>query len=114
MNNVFYVQLEQLCSKSGLSISTFVTDKLHMSKGNIKSWKDGSTPSIKVLQKIADYFGVTTDYLLNGQKDKPPVETRSLSDIENEILTIYSNLPEDKKQAFMTVARSLKSQSKDK
>lgn len=33
----------------------------------LSNWKSGrSTPTTKTLQKIADYFGVTIDYLMNG------------------------------------------------
>lgn len=65
---MFYMQLEQLCAKNNISISTFVVDKLHMSKGNIAGWRKGQVPSANTIKKIADYFDVTTDYLLTGKK----------------------------------------------
>lgn len=67
---MFYMQLEQLCAKNNISISTFVVDKLHMSKGNIAGWRKGQVPSANTIKKIADYFGVTTDYLLTGKKQE--------------------------------------------
>lgn len=37
----------------------------------LSNWKSGkSTPATKTLQKLADYFGVTIDYLLTGKEDK--------------------------------------------
>ncbi len=30
----------------------------------ITNWKDGNNPKIEHLKKVADYFGVTVDYLL--------------------------------------------------
>lgn len=34
----------------------------------LSNWKSGrSTPTTKTLQKIADYFGVTIDYLMTGK-----------------------------------------------
>ena len=85
----------------------------------VDSWKRGNSKGfLKILPKLSKLFGVSTDYLLgNEQKNKPLAEARNLSDIENEILSIFHSLPEDKKQAFITVARSLKSptnNSKDK
>lgn len=82
----------------------------------VNDWKRGKSSSyLKMLPKLSDLFDVSTDYLLgNEQRKRPSTEVESLSDIENEILEIYHSLPEDKKQAFITVARSLKSQSKDK
>lgn len=36
----------------------------------LSNWKSGrSTPTTKTLQKIADYFGVTIDYLMNGTSE---------------------------------------------
>ena len=29
-------------------------------------WKSGSSPDLETAQKIADFFGVTIDYLVNG------------------------------------------------
>ena len=46
---------------------------LGISAGNITEWKKGrSAPSAGVLPKIADYFGVTTDYLLGKTDEKKP------------------------------------------
>lgn len=40
-------------------------------KSTFTDWKNGrSTPKIDKLQKIADYFGVTTDYLMGNEDDE--------------------------------------------
>ena len=45
---------------------------------SLSNWKSGrNTPSTKTLQKIADYFGVTVDYLMTGQEDSSPKEKSS-------------------------------------
>ena len=50
-----------------------MADSIGISNGNISDWKSGkSKPSITVLPKIADYLGVSTDYLL-GRTDNPEV-----------------------------------------
>ena len=111
----FTDRIISLIDKRGITKNKLLVD-LKLSKNSFVNWQErGTIPSGETLSKIAAYFNVTTDYLLgNEQKNKPSAEAESLSDIENEILRIYHSLPEDKKQAFMTVARSLKSQSKDK
>lgn len=45
-----------------------------ISTATMTDWKKGrSTPKIDKLQKIADYFGVSVDYLLGGEpKEKIP------------------------------------------
>ncbi|MDR7815140.1 helix-turn-helix domain-containing protein [Lacrimispora sp.] len=42
----------------------------------LSNWKSGrSTPSAKTLQKIADYFGVTVDYLMTGKGESEKKES---------------------------------------
>lgn len=49
-----------------------LTDDLGISKNSFQYWeKNGNIPSGAILQKIADYFGVSTDYLL-GRDEKAP------------------------------------------
>ena len=40
-----------------------------ISNGQIRRW-DFSSPKAENLEKVADYFGVTTDYLLGREKKK--------------------------------------------
>ena len=115
---MFYDKFAKLCDEKNISPSRAGLS-IGVSKTSVMRWKNnGVIPKLDTLNKLADYFDVSVDYLLgNEQKEKPLAEARDLSDIENEILTIFHSLPEDKKQAFMTVARSLKSptnNSKDK
>lgn len=43
-----------------------------ISTGSLSDWKNGrSSPKIDKLKKIADYFGVSVDYLLGGNEEKP-------------------------------------------
>ncbi len=56
---------------------TAVGNELGLSRGNISYWKKtGAAPGGTVLQKIADYFGVTTDYLLTGDAPVVAYETK--------------------------------------
>ena len=63
--------------------------------GNVSDWKKGRClPSIKVLPKIADYFGVTTDYLL-GQAEAVPAINE-----ETKVMIAYSRASEEVKHAI--------------
>ena len=57
---------------------------LGMSRSFMTELRKGRAKSIKAetAQKIADYFGVSTDYLLGKETEKAPAETgkRSISD----------------------------------
>jgi transcriptional regulator with XRE-family HTH domain len=48
-------------------------------QSTLSAWKRGkSTPKLNKLQIIADYLGVSVDYLLgeNGKKNKPTIDDR--------------------------------------
>lgn len=52
--------------------------KLQVSKQAVSNWEnDNIQPSIDMLIRLADTFGVTTDYLL-GREDIPRLETRGI------------------------------------
>ena len=61
--------IKALCKANGISMNQLETD-LHFGKGYI-SKLDKSTPNTIKIQKIADYFEVSVDYLMTGES---PVE----------------------------------------
>ena len=62
-----YDVFENLCKKKGVR-PYHVSLETGVSTATISSWKTGRyTPKTEKLQKLADYFGVTVDYLLTGE-----------------------------------------------
>ena len=58
-----YEIFEQLLQKHGVSAYR-VSKEAGVTQTALSNWKNGrNTPSTATLQKIADYFGVTIDYL---------------------------------------------------
>lgn len=48
-----------------------LADKLGVAKQSVSNWEnDNIMPSVEMLEKIADFFGVSTDYLLGREKKK--------------------------------------------
>lgn len=77
---MFFDVYASLCKSKGKKPSV-VAAELGINKSNVSNWKNnGYTPRGEVLQRIADYFGVTTDYLLG--KENAPAESgkRAISD----------------------------------
>ena len=58
-----------LCNSKGES-PTAVCKALGLSAATFSCWTDDSVPRRATLQRMADYFGVTVDYLL-GKEKKP-------------------------------------------
>jgi repressor LexA len=63
---MFWENFTKLCSDLGTS-PTQVTKELDIAAGSITKWKNGSAPRASTLRKIADYFGVTVEYLLGNE-----------------------------------------------
>ena len=82
-----YDKFCDLCSQKGVSPSKAAMDA-GFSKSLISKWKSKQeiVPSSEVLQKIADYFGVSVDYLLG--KEKQPTDGE-LSDEEKAMLDLF-------------------------
>lgn len=71
---MFYDLFCELCSKKGVSV-TKATVEIGLSRTIGSAWKKrGLTPKGDTLQKIADYFDVTTDYLLGAETGKKPIQ----------------------------------------
>ena len=70
---MFWERLTQLCARQGTT-PTAVINSLNLSRSSVTYWKHGSAPKGETLQRIADYFNVSVDYLLGYQS--PTVATR--------------------------------------
>ena len=62
--------VKDLCEKQGISLNT-LEEKLELGKNSLYGLKRNQ-PSAERLQQIADYFNVSTDYLL-GRTDNPNI-----------------------------------------
>lgn len=70
---MFYDLYCDLCKRKGVT-PTRAAIEIGLSKSTPTAWKKQEiTPQAAQLQKIADYFGVSTDYLLGGKTEKPLV-----------------------------------------
>lgn len=81
-----YEIFEQLLQKNGISAYR-VSKEAGVTQTALSNWKNGrNTPSTQTLQKIADYFGVSIDYLMTGKesdKKEPQLNPKDQKDIEN-------------------------------
>ena len=85
---MFWDNFLRLCEKANKSPNAVGAD-LGYSSGSITAWKQGRVPKWATVSKIADYFGVTTDYLLGttDQKEKPSSEDEELTEYLEELKT---------------------------
>ena len=66
----FWVNFENLCKEKNIKPSQLAT-YINVTPSAITGWKKGSPPNGERLLAIADYFGVSTDYLLGRSGSDP-------------------------------------------
>lgn len=129
--NIFYT-IKDLCNKNNITIFE-LERKIKVSRGILYTWKK-SSPSVEKVKKIAEYFNVSIDYLLNhkieendvvkidNEKDKQVIiKFLSLSDKHNKIkiegLVDYFSSKEqehkDYEQEFIKILKSSRSIQRD-
>lgn len=64
---------------------------LNFSNGSLRKWET-STPSGDKIEKIADYFNVSTDYLL-GRTDNPTIANKKNNSFSKAKKSMLRNLP---------------------
>lgn len=68
MNKPRVDRIEQLCNDHGLYVTT-LEERIAIAKGSVRSWRNVN-PSIDKIIKVANYFGVSTDYIMGRSDSK--------------------------------------------
>ena len=80
-----------------------VARETEITKSTFTDWKNGrSVPGSEKMKKIAEYFGVTVDYILTGENPEIP----SFEPEHLELIELYSKLKTEQKSAIMNLLRS--------
>lgn len=76
---MFFDILSDLCAQKG--ISTYkAAQAVGRNRSIVAKWKTGAVPGGPTLEALADFFGVTTDYLLGIENAPTPEGARQISD----------------------------------
>lgn len=76
---MFFERFQALCDEKKISVYKACTD-IGLNRSAVAKWKSGSKPNGTTAGKLADYFGVTTDYLLgkSDQRDEKKVSDEDI------------------------------------
>lgn len=74
-----YERVQRLAKNQGLSVRE-LGNKLNIGPTTLYKWKK-QTPKSDILIKVADFFGVSTDYLLGRSDDKYDLSPQEKIDI---------------------------------
>ena len=84
-------RIQQLCKQFGISMNQ-LEDQLGFGKGYI-SKLGKSTPNVTKIQKIAEFFGVSVDYLMTGEDStKTELSAKDERDIAKDLNNIMKKL----------------------
>lgn len=89
-----------------------VSKETGVAQTTLSDWKRGrSTPKSDNMKKIADYFGVTVDYLMTGKNEQPKEKKNPYSDLKGIYLSYAKEAqdsgidPDDIRLAIDTIKR---------
>lgn len=121
---MFYDTFLYLCNQNNISPSAAALD-MGFQKSVVTRWKGGTIPRDANLQKVADYFGVSVDYLLNGEtKKSPAVKTEDdelseyLEELKNReemrmLFSLAKNATKEDVQRAVAIIEALRGQKGD-
>ncbi|HAP3051883.1 TPA: helix-turn-helix transcriptional regulator [Enterococcus faecalis] len=95
---ITFDRVKSLADNNNISIVE-LEKKLGFSKNSLYSWKKNK-PSIDKLNIVADYFGVTTDYLL-GRTETPQFTSKDERDIQHMLDDMINGLSDKNSLAYM-------------
>jgi transcriptional regulator with XRE-family HTH domain len=103
---MFYDTLTQLCKAMGVKL-TPLPNELGLSPSAIARWRDGAVPNGSTLKILADYFDVTTDYLL-GLETRGDFDERRLDGLLFALYKEAHDLTDGEKRRVIEFARFIK------
>lgn len=105
-------RVKELCEKSGISVKR-LEKMLGISNGTIGGWDKGN-PSMENARKIANHFGVSIEYILTGEEQKPKQEPNTLIAVgtyEVDLVKTFRQLSEvGKMKILLTVYQELQAE----
>lgn len=109
---MFFDRLKKLCDDRGISTYKACTD-IGLNRSAVAKWKTGGKPNGTTAAKLAEYFGVSTDYLLGQETEKAPTSNGErqpdiLDEIDIAFYGDYRDLSEDDKETLRAMARVMK------
>lgn len=89
-----------------------LADAIGMSQATIASWEKGTRkPDAETVAQLADYFGVSIDYLM-GREEPPKEEPTSRDERRAKMEEILRRMPQDKYDQALAILEVLAAEQK--
>lgn len=102
---MFWQRFTELCTAQN-KFPNNVASELGFSSAASTHWKQGSIPRATALKKIADYFGVTVEYL-KGETDIKNPAANDDNGMEKEVVRLFNRIPAESRKEAMNYLRYL-------
>lgn len=96
-------RIRTLCEEKGITINK-LEKETSIGRGNIARW-DKHRPNIDNVQKVADYFAVTTDYILTGNENKP-AQGGELTETQREAVELIMQMSDQQLKVFVATLKA--------
>ena len=94
-----YEKIKNLRVHSGMS-QVQLAERLGITKSAVNAWEMGTnSPSLSYIIRLAQIFGVSTDYLL-GVNERLTVDITNLDELQKQAVTLMINLFERDNEAI--------------
>ena len=98
----FSSRFKQLCKENGVTQKQALAD-MGMGRNSAQSWINGS-PSLETLQRIAEYFGISTDDVLGVDNKKTPTPAKGERDYLA-IMNAFDQADESTREAILLLLK---------
>lgn len=104
----FYEKFVMLCQEAGVKPGRAAQD-CGINRSNVTSWKkSGYTPRGEALQRISQYFRVSSDYLLGETEERTAPLDQQLADIDFALYGEVKDLTDAQKRDVIQFVKFLK------
>lgn len=91
-----------------------VASSIGVSGSAYRNYERGErSPSFEILVKLADFYGVTTDYLLGREPEPDPLAMLNIKVNNQKFIDIYQELPEFQQQVLVDAMRKLSASAEE-
>lgn len=97
---MFYDRFKALCDQRGISCNKAALE-MGLSNATPTAWKKrGLTPKADTLEVIANYFGVSTDYLIGKEEKENSPDEFVLTEGEKKLILLFRKLPAELQESY--------------
>lgn len=106
---MFYDKYCELCKRNGIS-PTKAAAEIGLGMGTPTAWKKrGTYPNPAQAKKVANYFNVSIDWLMDNDIEKQPTEGE-LSGIRKDLMDFADTLTDEKIEKYLRLMKTLESE----